>query len=357
MKSQFEILFGLQLGLCVAIFLATAALLRSPTTASVAVRGKEERHVVSPRQEDPPSLASATEQQESAAAPPSQWAVTRRVCRTAWSLGRNHNFLLLLLAFSVTTGSVYSLASLLAPTHEPCGTASEQPAGISGAGNVLLGTCVAYAVGRWDRTHQYKYPLLICLTGSLVIIVVLIVIFASVPPCTNIIRVVCVLFVISAGASQITAVPLCFELGMELSFPSGESVPGALMMGVSNLISLIILITASAIIGDDNTVTTSTAVYVLVLILSMSVCGCLCVCFTRERLHRRAAAARSRPVDHEMEPYRTASHRRRRRGEASTMSPAVNRTSCHEKYPHMLGFIFISLIRTNDPSNLFHCIH
>lgn len=316
-QSQFFTLFGVQAALSCSVFLCSIFLLKPPppphpnATTSAPASGagptkkkkkkkeEEEGQASSPTTLPPPSSlregaedyterlpVAEEEDDDEEAAPLPLRTVMWDVLKTGFRLLRNRDFVLLLGAFSVTTGSVWSLASLLAQMYAPYGV-SEQLAGISGAGNVLLGTVVAYVVGRWvDQSHLYRIPIIICLFGSVIVLLLILLVFALVPPFTDAVRGCCVSFVIFAGVFQITAVPLCFEFAMELSFPAEESVPGVMMMVLSNLVSLVIIIVASVIIGDDEA-TTPSVIYVMVLILCLSVMSLLCSWFTRERLYRR----------------------------------------------------------------------
>lgn len=338
-KSQFQILFGIQLGLSCVIFLACVFFLKSPMYHDGALRFSQTRSsddsMRNPN-EDGPNVTCKENSAAAAAVEPShetthdslsddnkmadekaslpypndnptsdpdanssqrtgcwekirssgQWKVSVEVIQTLKTLFTNRDFMFLLGAFCITTGSIWSIASVLAQVYSPFGI-SEIFAGISGAGNVVVGTVVAYLVGLWvDRYHRYKYPIIICLIGSLIVMVSFIVILFKAPPYTSLMTGLCVFFVIFAGVFQITAVPLCFEFAMEITYPLTESVPGAVMMACSNLTSLIMVVVASVIIGDG-VPSQSAATYVIILIVGVSSLGLLCSCFPREVLRRR----------------------------------------------------------------------
>eukprot|EP00796_Vickermania_ingenoplastis_P006265 gene6265-4514_t len=288
-RKQFETLFGLQMAMSCSVLVACLVLLKSPQRPQLSftpppqISGSSLCDVHSgtplPSDECDADIRSPPEKS-------SETNIVLEVLHTIKILMQNRDFLYLLGAFSITTGSIWSVASVLAQIYSPFGI-SEQLAGISGAGNVVAGTVTAYLVGLWvDRYHQYKIPIVVCLCGSVCVATSLLVVMLRAEPDTNTIRICCVFLVIFAGVFQITAVPLCFEFAMEITYPIRESVPGALMMATSNLVSLIVLITASVIIGDDSA-TRDTAVYTVGLILGVSVLGLVSSCFTREILNRR----------------------------------------------------------------------
>lgn len=331
-KSEFQILFGIQVGLSCAIFLACVFCLKSPlhhdgasrfdptirSTSSFRSAEGEYGKLSSKKGNTPADAEEAAHHApldsvlvdenpmntqndangRSASGEHSspgcwetlrssgQWKVSVEVIQTLKFLFTNRDFMFLLGAFCITTGSIWSMASVLAQVYSPFGI-SEIFAGISGAGNVVVGTVTAYVVGLWvDRYHRYKLPIIICLIGSLVVMACLIVILFVAPSHTSLITGLSVFVVIFAGVFQITAVPLCFEFAMEITYPLTESVPGAVMMACSNLTSLIMVLIASVIIGDDSP-SKSAARYVIILIVGVSSLGMVCSCFPREVLRRR----------------------------------------------------------------------
>ncbi|KPA75384.1 hypothetical protein ABB37_08661 [Leptomonas pyrrhocoris] len=158
-----------------------------------------------------------------------------------------------------------------------------------GAVNVVVGTIVAYLVGMWvDRRRRYKYPLLGCLIGSVLCCVGLIVILLKAPANTPTMDALCSAIYIFAGVFQNTAIPICFEFAMEISYPLTESVPGALLMAGANLCSLVMLSVSSAMLGNG-VVSKSSCVNVLILITCVCFVGALLAVFPHEKLYRRDA--------------------------------------------------------------------
>ncbi|KAG5480673.1 hypothetical protein CUR178_05808 [Leishmania enriettii] len=203
------------------------------------------------------------------------------------------DFLCLLGSFSVSMGSVWTYASVLAQIVEPFGV-SAKLAGSMGAANVVVGTVVSYLVGLWvDRTRLYKYPLLVCLIGSVLCCIGLIVIMLRAPSHTLTMDGLCSFIYIFAGVFQNTAIPICFEFAMEISYPLSESVPGALLMAGANLCSLIMLSIASSMLGNG-VASTSACVHVLILITCVCFVGAILAIFPREKLYRRDAEVEAR---------------------------------------------------------------
>lgn len=215
------------------------------------------------------------------------------VGHSIYLLFRRRDFVFLLGAFSISMGSVWTYASVLAQILEPFGVSAEL-SGIIGAVNVVVGTIVSYLVGLWvDRTRRYKYPLLACLVGSVLCCIGLMVIMLKAPPNTSTMNGLCSFIYIFAGVFQNTAIPICFEFAMEISYPLQESVPGALLMAGANLCSLIMLSISSAMLGNG-VAAKSACVNVLILITCVCFVGAVMAFFPREQLYRRDAEREAR---------------------------------------------------------------
>jgi MFS family permease len=215
------------------------------------------------------------------------------VGHSIYLLFRRRDFVFLLGAFSISMGSVWTYASVLAQILEPFGVSAEL-SGIIGAVNVVVGTVVSYLVGLWvDRTRRYKYPLLACLVGSVLCCIGLMVIMLKAPPNTATMDGLCSFIYIFAGVFQNTAIPICFEFAMEISYPLSESVPGALLMAGANLCSLIMLSISSAMLGNG-VAAKSACVNVLILITCVCFVGAVLAFFPREKLYRRDAEREAR---------------------------------------------------------------
>lgn len=215
------------------------------------------------------------------------------VGHSVYLLFRRRDFVFLLGAFSISMGSVWTYASVLAQILEPFGVSAEL-SGIIGAVNVVVGTVVSYVVGLWvDRTRRYKYPLLACLIGSVLCCIGLMVIMLKAPAYTAMMDGLCSFIYIFAGVFQNTAIPICFEFAMEISYPLSESVPGALLMAGANLCSLIMLSISSAMLGNGAAAKTA-CVNVLILITCVCFAGAVLAFFPREKLRRRDAEREAR---------------------------------------------------------------
>lgn len=210
------------------------------------------------------------------------------VGHTVYRLCRNRDFLFLLIAFSISVGSVWTYSSVLAQILEPFGLSATM-AGIAGALNVLAGVIMAYLVGLWvDRKRKYKKVVIVCLCGSVVTCLGLMALMLKGTPGTNLMVGLSVFIYVFAGAFQGTATPISFEFAMEITYPLPESVPGAMLMAGANVVSLILLSVASEMLGNG-VPSKMQCVYVVVLIIAVCAVGAVLSFFPRERLHRRAA--------------------------------------------------------------------
>lgn len=311
-KEQFQVLFGCEMGLCCSIFVAcifflkapqysapSAELLASATAAPLPLpssagspTGKAALTVGPSTIDD----ASQTEDSEvhrqygccGTLLHGEQAMVFVQVFDTCKTLLSNWNFVFLLVAFSIGMGSVWTFASVLAQIMDPFGV-SEVLAGIAGAGNIVVGTVMAYIVGTWvDHHRRYKIPVIVCLSGSVITCSAYIVVMAKASPNTTSMDALTVFIYVFAGIFQNTAIPICFEFAMEITYPLPESVPGALLMAGANFTALIMVVVASAILGDDDT-TKSNAILIVVVVVVLSVVGTIFSCLPREHLKRREA--------------------------------------------------------------------
>lgn len=269
-KSEFEILFGLQLAISCCIFFLAIFFVKHPQRKSQAM-------------ENNAAVEFAGNTAEDWRTPFVEVGVTLKKIFT------NRDFLCVLGGFGFTTGSIWSIASILAQIYEPFGL-SQVHAGVSCAGNVVAGTIAAYFVGAWvDRHPLYKIFLIICLSSSLVVMSAFCIILAHPPENQATMAGVSIFLLIFAGIFQITAVPLSFELAMEVTYPVSESVPGAVMMALSNLISLILVVVVSVVVGDGFP-TRDNALYSIIIIVSASSLGLFSILGVRENLLRRDAS-------------------------------------------------------------------
>lgn len=210
------------------------------------------------------------------------------VAHTIYLLFRKRDFIFLLFAFSISMGSVWTFSSVLAQILEPFGVSAEL-AGIAGGMNVVAGTIMAYLVGLWvDRSRRYKYPVLVCLIGSVLCCIGLMVVMLKAPAGTDVFRGTSTFVYIFAGLFQNTATPICFEFAMEISYPLPESVPGALLMAGANIVSLVLLSISSAMLGDGMAAKSS-CVNVIILVAAVCAVGTILAMLPREKLNRREA--------------------------------------------------------------------
>lgn len=258
--DQFQILFGLQLALSCAVFLASLLFLKNPKSEST------------DNSDETPFNNSNT---------PMTWtACAGEMWVGLKLLFTNKNFLFLLSAFSITTGSIWSVASILAQIYYPVGL-SQLDAGIASAGNVLGGSVVAYFLGLWlNESRRFRVPTISCLSCSLVMMIGFLITCLAAPANTFPAKFLCIFFVIIAGFFQITLVPLFFEFGVDITYPVAESLPGAVFMAFSNLISLIIILATSFIMGSGLP-SKHSAIYCVILIVGISVLGLISFCFTQ----------------------------------------------------------------------------
>lgn len=260
-KWQFQILFGIQLALSCGVFVACAFFLKNPVSKN------KDNHAPLSDSSSPDST---------------KWtASTRTLYDALKQLFVSKNFLFLLGAFSITTGSVWSVASILPQIYYPLGL-SQLDAGIASAGNVVGGSIVAYLLGLWlGRSRNFRIPIIFCLFCSFLVMLGFLITCVAAPVDTFPIKFLCIFLVILAGFFQITLVPFFFEFGMDITYPVAESLPGAVLMAFSYLISLIIILAASFIMGNGLP-TRDSAIYSVILIVGISALGIISFCFTRK---------------------------------------------------------------------------
>lgn len=217
-----------------------------------------------------------------------QMVILEEIFYTILALVQNKGFVCLWMAFSIGIGSLWTFSSVLAQISTPFGV-SEVLAGISGACNVIAGTLMAYVVGLVvDRCHRYRVPLMICLGGSVVFCVGYVLVMSFVPRNTTEMNVLSLTVYILTGVFQSTSTPISFEFAMEICFPHQESVPGVLLMVGANLLSLIMTLIASAMLGNG-VATPEAARNVVIMITGFCAVGFVFACFPREHLRRREA--------------------------------------------------------------------
>lgn len=355
-KTQFQILFGIQLALCVGVFLGIVFFFKPPSyvvpskeilerttqqedkeevedqeghSAKEPFRGMVEGSTAGTTESGSKKLSSVPTAPDASSvdAPPKEhsgcWAYIRNspdvdalinVLRTCKELMRNRDFVLLLISFSVGTGSIWSFFGVLAQISAPVGV-TELQAGISGAVSVAVATIFAYLISLWvDRTHRYKIPVVICFAGSVIGWLAVVVVLLKAPPNTNLMDGLCISMFIFSGLFQNTATPICFEFALELTYPLPESVPGALLMTGANLISLILMFICSAMMGDDE-ISVHVAVYCVLLYVGVCAIGSVIAIFPREKLGRLEAEQRQAEAELEEEAST------RREAETAPLSP------------------------------------
>lgn len=205
------------------------------------------------------------------------------------------DFIFVFMSFSISMGSVWTFVSVLDQILSPFGV-SDQVAGLAGGLNILIGCICSYGAGIFmDYKHLYKYLLLSCLVGTVLCCVALTVIFWRVTPFTRLMSFLLAFVYTAAGIFQSTAVPVCFEFAMEITYPFPEAVPSTLLMVGANLTSLVLLLIATAMLSNDVD-PKSTSIHVMILLTSILIVGTLFSGLPRERLNRFTAlqAARAR---------------------------------------------------------------
>lgn len=331
-KSQFQILFGIQMGMCSAVFLGVIFFLKPPqylppstelldakrstTNGNESGQLKEVEGAVemssytytasSPTKSNVQKcVLSNTEEVKSVHL--SRWdrfmanqqvVILIQVFQTCALLVRNRDFCLLLCSFSIGTGTIWAFFGVLAQISDPVGV-SELLAGISGSGSVVFATILAYLVGLWvDRTHRYKLPVVLCFGGSVIGWLALMFSMMKAPKNSTTMDILCVSTFMFSGLFQNTAIPICFEFALEITYPLQESVPGALLMAGANLVSLCLMFICSALLGND-TATRSASVKCVGIFVGLCAVGTILAIFPREKLARLEAERRGRTMHSE----------------------------------------------------------
>eukprot|EP00796_Vickermania_ingenoplastis_P012947 gene12947-8803_t len=334
-KHQFQILFGIQLVMCAGVFVGTVFFFKKPQyqppSAELLHAGSNGKSGAGPESsvgkagslpygevveesvvatnESPtvpkgsasvPAGCPAFSSVEEIPKEGSWWyrfryhqqvVILVEVVNTCKLLCQNRDFMILLGAFSIGTGSIWSFFGVLAQISEPVGV-TEVQAGISGAVSVAVATIFAYIISIWvDRTHHYKLPVVICFAGSVLGWLALIVVLLKAPIDTSTMDGLCIAMFIFSGLFQNTAIPICFEFALELTYPLQESVPGALLMAGANLVSLTLMFICSAMMGDG-TISVLVAVKCIALYVAVCTVGTVLAIFPRERLGRLEAERR-----------------------------------------------------------------
>lgn len=216
---------------------------------------------------------------------------------------RNRDFLFLLICFSVSIGSVWTISSVLAQILAGFAI-SDTSAGGMGALNFVVGTCAAYLVGKWvDAKRFYKTPLVVANFMNILIMSALALVLLSMPegddPEANADTLdfqlgnalVFALYVL-AGCAQNSVIPLAFEFAMEVTYPLPSSVPGAVLMAGGNAVSLVLLSLSSSLLGAAVITSRENALKAISLLVCVGCCGSLFAFATREKLRRKDSEAR-----------------------------------------------------------------
>lgn len=294
-QSQFYVLWGLWSGLSVLIFFGVLFFMSDPpqpmsSSEPVAVsdgKGQEDALV---ENEEPAPPRGCLERLLAN----DKMKVLIEVLRTCWTLLKDRDFVFLLFTFSVSIAVLWEYATYLAQISNPYGT-SEVLAGISGGGNVVTGTIAAFIAGVWvDHHRRYKWPVVACFVGISIMSLAYILVLLFVPSHTVMMDALVLGVNIIAGIFQNTAIPLCFEFAMEISYPLQESVPGTFLMFGGNLVSIVMLMIGSAILEVD--LNKKTALMVVVVTLVFAVAGTITAMLPRERLNRYDAECRERQL-------------------------------------------------------------
>ncbi|RNE95937.1 putative MFS transporter [Trypanosoma rangeli] len=312
-RRPFMVLFGAEMVCCCLVFLAVCFFLRSPRHPHRGDRSNGNAYRASSARNNAPHVCAAPAAPAEQANQPTRpanvgasrpgWVESEHIrgiihVAHAWYLLLlSRDFLFLSFAFSVSMGSVWAFASVLTQLLEPFGV-SQELAGAMGAINIVVGTVTAYAAGAWvGHSRSYKLLLLLCFLLSVVCCSGLILTMMWAPPNTPLINALFVFLYVAAGVGQNTAIPICFEFSMEIAHPMPDSVPGAILMAGANIVSLVLLSVASALLGDG-LATPQGAVNVTAMINVVSVVGGIFALVPAEKLRRHEAELEAqRPTD------------------------------------------------------------
>jgi Na+/melibiose symporter-like transporter len=80
--------------------------------------------------------------------------------------------------------------------------------------------------------------------------------------------------------------PIIFELGCEVAYPVGESLPTGFMIGGGNILTFILVFPISPLVGKKQK---SDSFEVLIIYEALLIIGALCIFFSKEDLRRSQA--------------------------------------------------------------------
>ena len=258
-KDNMLLLFGHQTGVCGLVLLGIYLF-------------------VDPKPDTPP-CATANMQAEPVA-----------VGRALRALIKNKPFVLLSIAVGLGQSVFGGVCVVLTQILKPFGV-SENEAGWIGFVGVQTGiiACVGFGIVI-DRLRFYKMPLLMIFLGATATQSVLVVFLRSSENIETNNNVIASFVLICATQSlQAVTYPLAFEFVAELSYPAPESISGGGVMWVNNLLTFIVTLAMSEIIGNEPSVTLATSAFV-VGIVATAVSGLL-VMFVKEDRRRVAVEA------------------------------------------------------------------
>lgn len=195
---------------------------------------------------------------------------------------RNPSFVLLSFAIGIAGDVLWTVASMLPQLLIPFGVNEEQ-CGWIGFALTLSGAALGWLVAIYiDRKRQYKKPLLIMLFCAAACFcgVILTLLYATRP--STIFAAALVLLTIM-GACLNALIPAQLELGVELTYPAPEAISTAFLVCLSGILSPILTISGTEMIGDAPT--RDTVIWFMVGCALVAVISTVLMLFVRDDTH------------------------------------------------------------------------
>lgn len=192
---------------------------------------------------------------------------------------RNPSFVILALSIGISGDVLWTVASMLPQLLIPFGLNEEQ-CGWIGFALTLSGAALGWVVALFiDRYRMYKKPLLamLCCAATCFSGVILVLLYEPSP--AAIFGAVLVLMTVM-GACLNALIPVQLELGVELTYPLPEAISTAFLVCLSGILSPLLTISGTELVG--NAPTRTTAIWFMVGCGIVSTVAAILIMFVRD---------------------------------------------------------------------------
>ena len=222
----------------------------------------------------------------------------------SWRLVRdNRSFMILALAASIEFGIAWAVATVLAQLLKPFGV-SESQAGWIGFGNSVSGSIMAPFVAYFvDRHRNYKLPLQVA-SISFAIVCLLLTVSLHFVTGSGALAISAVSWIVG-GIGQNMMIPIMFEFGVELTFPTTETTTSSILMWGGSAMSLVLVAAFGAVLGNNPTQTECLYVFGISAVAASAGACLLCILAPD---HRREKFEKCKLASSRKEDERQTSH-------------------------------------------------